>query len=146
MGRVEVGMYFRLFDFDDQKPQEVVNAKIVVNEMQDTFAHKMRQIKQQELAEHATSMTLAKGGALAVLREGRTHTRTIIGKRVALGTVAAVTHANGDLLQAASILGVGKETIRQRLVKYVDRKWVERVGPREWKVLPECENGEGDNA
>jgi len=72
MGRVEVGMYFRLFDFDDQKPQEVVNAKIVVNEMQDTFARKMRQIKQRELALHATSLTLAKGGALAVLREGRT--------------------------------------------------------------------------
>jgi len=138
MGRVEVGMYFRLFDFDDQKPQEVVNAKIVVNEMQDTFARKMRQIKQRELALHATSLTLAKGGALAVLREGRANTRELIGKKVALGTVEVVRQTNGDLLQAASILGVGKETIRQRLVKYVDRKWVERVGPREWKILPEC--------
>jgi len=144
MGRVEVGMYFRLFDFDDQKPQEVVNAKIVVNEMQDTFAHKMRQIKQQELAEHATSMTLAKGGALAVLRRGRTHTRTIIGKRVAQATVEVVTQANGDILQAASILGLQRETIRQRLVSYVDRGWVKRVGPKEWKVLPECLDGEGE--
>jgi len=144
MGRLKAGFYFEIVDVDDEKPEDVVRAKRIINEIQESVARKARQIKRDELAEYGTNMALAKGEAMAVLSAGRSDTKMRIAKKVAQETVDTVTQTNGDLIQAASILGVGKECIRQRLVSYVDRGWVERVGPKEWRVLPECLNGEGE--
>ncbi len=143
MGRIELGFYYKLLDFDDENPQQVVNAKLVINEMQDAAARKMREIKRDELSGFRGNTAIAEGQIMSVLKEARAATRVRTAKKVARETMEAVTQANGDITVASSLLGVQRETIRQRLVSYVDRKWAERVGPKEWRILPECMNGEG---
>jgi len=144
MARGKIGWYYEVYDFDDTNPHEVLKAHQMITDIQETVARKARQTKRDELSGFTGNLALAEGQVLDVLRLGRKETKIRIQKLKAEATVEHVMEAKGDLVQAASTLGVTSECVRQRLVRYVERKWVERVGIKEWRVLPECMNGEGE--